>query len=646
MVKFSTLLTILFIGVGVISIFAVGYITYINYEKILTQQVYDHLATAAQSRANHIRTYLSDQKLNVKSLADSSVVFRDLLVLDKTNPLYAERLDKTKQRLISAVNSDPNFYSNFLLDKNGKVLASSDVNDEGVDKSNDTLFIESKKGVYLKDVYLSPTNRLTIGISAPVLDTNSNLLGVYVTRIDLNKIAEITADRTGLGETGEIFLINNESYMITPSKYLADSILKIKVDTINSRACINEMTEYEKTQNLNLLISTETLPVFKDYRGINVLGSHAQIVPEATWCLIAKLDESEALGIQRNQILINILYILLGLTLLISIFAYLFSKLITKPLGQLTANIGEITKGNLEIQLKKSRISEVQGLTDSLNRILASLKLAILRSGTSKEELGLGEAIKAKEEAEKETQLQKFFLEKVINTIADPIFVKDRKHNWILLNDAFCKFMGHKREELLGKSDYEFFPKSQADVFWEKDEFVFKNKKENINEEKLTDSKGVIHTIITKKNIYINPSGEEFLVGIIRDISGEREAEEKIKKNEELFNEAGKMAKIGGWEIDIATMKETWTDEVYKIHEVDKSYIPNVKKGLNFYSKNSKPIIEKAVKEAINHGKSFDLELELITAKRNHKKVRAMGSVFKENGKVTKVYGTFQEIKK
>jgi two-component system, sensor histidine kinase and response regulator len=110
-------------------------------------------------------------------------------------------------------------------------------------------------------------------------------------------------------------------------------------------------------------------------------------------------------------------------------------------------------------------------------------------------------------------------LSDILNACADPIFVKDEQHRWILLNDAFCKFMGYEREELLGKSDYEFFPPEQAKVFWEKDELVFRTGADNENEEALTDSQGKLHIISTKKSIFLDPAGHKMLVGIIRDIT-------------------------------------------------------------------------------------------------------------------------------
>jgi len=104
------------------------------------------------------------------------------------------------------------------------------------------------------------------------------------------------------------------------------------------------------------------------------------------------------------------------------------------------------------------------------------------------------------------------------------------------------------------------------------------------------------------------------------------------------------MAKVGGWKFDTETMKLEWTEEVYRIHEVDFSYEPIVEKGIAFYAQDSIPLITEAVKRAINNGESFDLELEIITAKGNRKSVHSIGQANFENGKVKSVSGTFQDI--
>jgi len=124
------------------------------------------------------------------------------------------------------------------------------------------------------------------------------------------------------------------------------------------------------------------------------------------------------------------------------------------------------------------------------------------------------------------------FLDRIINSISDPIFVKDRQHRWVLINDEGCKFAGLSRPAILGKTVHDIFPKAEAGVFWAKDELVFSTGHENVNEESFTDASGNRHTIITKKNLYVDENGEQFVVGVIRDITERQQAEEALRKSE------------------------------------------------------------------------------------------------------------------
>ncbi len=149
--------------------------------------------------------------------------------------------------------------------------------------------------------------------------------------------------------------------------------------------------------------------------------------------------------------------------------------------------------------------------------------------------------------AKEELQESKDYLEKIINSIGDPLFVKDRQNQFVLVNNAFCTFLGHSREELLGKTDYDFFPSEQVNVFLEKDELVFETEKENVNEEIITDSQGIDRTIITKKTLYTDNSGKKFIVGIIRDITKRKLAEEELQNaNQQLKQSIAKANKLTG----------------------------------------------------------------------------------------------------
>ncbi|MEH2064582.1 MAG: ATP-binding protein [Nostoc sp.] len=137
------------------------------------------------------------------------------------------------------------------------------------------------------------------------------------------------------------------------------------------------------------------------------------------------------------------------------------------------------------------------------------------------------------------------FLLRMINGISDPIFVKNHQHQWILVNDAFCNFIGHSREELIGKSDYDLFPKAEADVFWEKDELVFTTGITHENEELFTDSDGATHCILTKKYLFKDDLGNRFLVGIIRDLTEQKQIEADLRRSNAVL-QAQQEASIDG----------------------------------------------------------------------------------------------------
>ncbi|WP_373070664.1 PAS domain S-box protein [Sulfurimonas sp.] len=164
-------------------------------------------------------------------------------------------------------------------------------------------------------------------------------------------------------------------------------------------------------------------------------------------------------------------------------------------------------------------------------------------NGISLYSIGTVHDITERKLMEKELADSHSFLNKLIDSVPDPIFVKDREHRWKILNKAFCEFIEKSHSELIGKSDYDFFPKEEADVFWEKDEFVFNSKDVNINEEDFTSSDGVTHRIETVKSMFENGDGKQYLVGTIRDITKRIEATNALKeKSDELqkalaFNE-------------------------------------------------------------------------------------------------------------
>jgi diguanylate cyclase (GGDEF)-like protein/PAS domain S-box-containing protein len=122
------------------------------------------------------------------------------------------------------------------------------------------------------------------------------------------------------------------------------------------------------------------------------------------------------------------------------------------------------------------------------------------------------------------------FLHQVLNTIPDPVFVKNKQRHLIVLNDAYCQFIGYANKNLIGKSDDDFFPKHEADIFRQQDELVFSTQQPQENEEEFTDANGKTHLIATKRSLHKDAAGNFFLVGVIRDITQRKKLEEELKR--------------------------------------------------------------------------------------------------------------------
>lgn len=122
-------------------------------------------------------------------------------------------------------------------------------------------------------------------------------------------------------------------------------------------------------------------------------------------------------------------------------------------------------------------------------------------------------------------------------------------------------------------------------------------------------------------------------------------AKEKLQIATLLLEESQKIAKVGGWQLEIASGDLFWTDETYHIHDTTPSeFNPTVDAGVGYFLPKSRQIISDALDAAIKDGVGYDLELETHTTKGRRIDVRTTCSVTQENGKSTKLSGIFQDI--
>jgi signal transduction histidine kinase len=128
------------------------------------------------------------------------------------------------------------------------------------------------------------------------------------------------------------------------------------------------------------------------------------------------------------------------------------------------------------------------------------------------------------------------------------------------------------------------------------------------------------------------------MVGAMTDITNER-------KLQSLYESASRLAKMGTWEVDLVNSKVFFSKITREIHEMEDDFVPTVENGINFYKDGySREAIVNAMSDAIMKGFSWDIELEIVTAKGNTRWVRAMGEPEFVNGNCVKLYGNFQDI--
>ena len=134
------------------------------------------------------------------------------------------------------------------------------------------------------------------------------------------------------------------------------------------------------------------------------------------------------------------------------------------------------------------------------------------------------------------------------------------------------------------------------------------------------------------------------MVGTQTDITTRKTLEEKLRHNEQLSLQLNRLAQIGAWEEDTGTGRITWAPEVYRIHEVELGYVPNVDSVERFYPPESRSALDEAFKRARTDGTPFDLELPFTTARGHQLWIRILGQAETHQGAITRLFGGFQDI--
>ncbi|MCG8335753.1 MAG: PAS domain S-box protein [Proteobacteria bacterium] len=141
--------------------------------------------------------------------------------------------------------------------------------------------------------------------------------------------------------------------------------------------------------------------------------------------------------------------------------------------------------------------------------------------------------------------------------------------------------------------------------------------------------------------------GSNEIIGLTvnaRRVTERKSIEKALIEGERRLREVASTAKLGGWEIDFSGNTLSWTEETFRIHELDDETPPDVADAIGYYHPEDRQMVADAVKNAVKVGEGFDFEARLITAKKNLKWVNAIGNTVTYQGEQIGLRGMIQDI--
>ena len=226
--------------------------------------------------------------------------------------------------------------------------------------------------------------------------------------------------------------------------------------------------------------------------------------------------------------------------------------------------------------------------------------------------IDITEQLRVKDEL-KHSQL---LLSSIVEHIPVMVFLKDAKDlRFELFNKAGENLLGYERKDLIGKNDYDIFPKDQAEAFTRNDHLVLDSHKLlEITEEQITVGDGSnrwLHTF--KIGLYDEDNKPTHLLGASLDITDRKQAEDHLRESESKLAEAQRMAHVGHWEHDLTTGKITWSDEVYNIYEIKhEDFSGNYDAWLRLIHPDDIEIVKSTYKESLTHATPLQSEHRLL----------------------------------
>lgn len=474
--KIRTKLILILISVSIFPFVMIGLIAINISNEAMLNKIFSQLESVRNSKKAQIERYFSKTKSDINVLANSAHIGAALDGFSST--LIEGKIDDSQYDYFSSLEYGE-FFAKFcqeygyddmlLITLKGNIVYSLKKSTDLAKNVllpplNDTYlgghFKKGLQSITMTDFrpYAPSNNRPIAFLFAPIL-IFGEVEGTVVLKLSIDSINNIMAERSGMGDTGE-------AYLVGPDKLMrSDSYLNLMTHSVTA-SFNNPEVGYVDTEAsraaLNLEYGRKTTI---DYRGIKVLSAYVPISLEnATYALITEIDEAEAFQ-SINDLETLIIYAGITIFILAILISVFMANKFTKPLIWLTDSTQKIAEGHFEISLKFNREDEIGTLAKSFNKMQEGIKNTINKLDAEITEKNKAEAalqlanleledkvkIRTEELVGNQAQLLavKEQIQSILNSAGEGIFGVDLNGTITFINEAGCAILGYEKEELL-----------------------------------------------------------------------------------------------------------------------------------------------------------------------------------------------------
>jgi methyl-accepting chemotaxis protein len=229
-------------------------------------------------------------------------------------------------------------------------------------ETDDTVIVDMKP-------YAASNNEPAMFIARKVREDDGEILGIVAIQVSLKQINEIMQERTGMGKTGETYLVGPDKLMRSDS-FLDPENRSVQTSLRGTIARNGVDTEASRSA----LAGNRGLRVITDYNGNSVLSSWDTIdLGDVKWAIIAEIDMAE-INEPVNELTLFIVFIALGIIAVAVVVALIFSRSIAKPLGDATRLARLISEGDLTHTVQLDRGDEVGVLSRAMSTASENLR--------------------------------------------------------------------------------------------------------------------------------------------------------------------------------------------------------------------------------------------------------------------------------